>query len=118
MVEAARGRRKPLHHSHDLGVAQAIKVGFWPILSKKSEYRLGPIFSAPWARFSEQTRGTSSSASDSTERVLNRSAAVVSVTFICGSAMDLADKAPCGLCMLIIVALEININPDYLCRTG
>ena len=57
MVEAARGRRKPLHHSHDLGVAQAIKVGFWPILLKKSEYRLGPIFSAPWARFSDADAG-------------------------------------------------------------
>jgi hypothetical protein len=28
-----------------------------PILLKKSEYRLGPIFSAPWARFSDADAG-------------------------------------------------------------
>ena len=55
-----------------------------PILLKKSEYRLGSIFSAPWARFSDaDAGGASSSASNSTERVLNRSAAVVSVNRRC-----------------------------------
>jgi hypothetical protein len=29
----------------------------WVILLKKSEYRLGPIFSAPWARFSDADAG-------------------------------------------------------------
>ena len=58
-------------------------VSVGSILLKKSEYRLGPIFSAPWARFQMRTRGASSSASDSTERVLNRSAAVVSVNRRC-----------------------------------
>jgi hypothetical protein len=32
-------------------------VAYWPILLKKSEYRLGPIFSAPWARFSDADAG-------------------------------------------------------------
>ena len=32
-------------------------VGSGPILLKKSEYRLGPIFSAPWARFSDADAG-------------------------------------------------------------
>ena len=31
--------------------------GLLPILLKKSEYRLGPIFSAPWARFSDADAG-------------------------------------------------------------
>ena len=31
---------------------QACNVAYWPILLKKSEYRLGQIFSAPWVRFS------------------------------------------------------------------
>jgi hypothetical protein len=30
---------------------------FWPILLKKSEYRLGPIFSAPCVRFSDADAG-------------------------------------------------------------
>ena len=32
-------------------------VGLGSILLKKSEYRLGPIFSAPWVRFSDADAG-------------------------------------------------------------
>jgi hypothetical protein len=32
-------------------------VSYGSILLKKSEYRLGPIFSAPWARFSDADAG-------------------------------------------------------------
>ena len=38
-------------------VAATHEVCSWPILLKKSEYRLVPIFSAPWARFSDADAG-------------------------------------------------------------
>ena len=43
-----------LYNSHDVddGCGQD-----GPILLKKSEYRLGPIFSAPWVRFSNADVG-------------------------------------------------------------
>jgi hypothetical protein len=38
-------------------IEQKCDVANWPILLKKSEYRLGPIFSASWARSSDADAG-------------------------------------------------------------
>jgi len=45
-------------------------VRFWPILLKKSKYRPGPIFSAPWVRFSIAGTGPHRPPSDSSTTTL------------------------------------------------